>query len=131
MDCIGKIKSCRALFNAFLLTFRREDHDVSGNQVIVDHVEQVESSHVRAHKDVLHLCDPLVHLALAFRYDAFLLVCPVGCDTFLSDLIHPFAADLDLYPDSGVAHQSTVQSLVSVVLRMVHPVADTVFLVCI
>ena len=129
MDSIGKIKRSSALFNASLLTLRCEDHDISSDKVIMDHVKKVKSGYIRAHQDILHLRDPLVHLALAFAHDAFFLVCPVGRDTFLSDLVHPFAAYLYLYPDSSVAHQRTVQSLISVVLRMVDPVAHAVFLI--
>ena len=95
----------------------------------MDHVEEVKCGHVRIYKDVLDLGDPLVHLALAFAHDTAFLVCPMCSDTFLRDFVHSAAAYLNLHPDTCVAHQCTMESLVAVVLRVVHPIAYTVFLI--
>ena len=117
------------LFDASLLSLRREDHDLALDEVIVDEVEELEGVDVWVHEDRLDLGDPFIHLAGILVCESVLLVCPVSCDTFLCDLMHALASDLYLYPDTGVTHESTVESLVSVALRCVDPVSDAVVLV--
>ena len=95
----------------------------------MDHVEKFQSGYIRIYKDILYLGDPFVHLALILFSETVLLVCPMSCDTFFCNFIHSGRADLDFNPESGIAHQCAVKSLISVVLRIVHPVADTVSLV--
>ena len=54
----------------------------------MDKVEKVEGIDIRIYKDLLYLCDPFVHLALAVIRKAVLLVCPVSSDTFFGYLVH-------------------------------------------
>ena len=97
----------------------------------MDHVKQVKSRYIWIDKDILDLVDPFIHLALAVAHYATFLVCPMRSDTFFCDFVHPAAADLYLDPDTGVAHEGTVQSLVTIVLRMIYPVANAVVLIMI
>ena len=50
-------------------------------------------------------------------------------DSLFCYIIHPPCPYLNLDPDAGVAHQSAVQGLITVVLRMFHPVPYPVWLV--
>ena len=129
MDQICEVKCCGAFLDASLVTLRCEDEDICLDKVVMDHVKKIEGSDVWINEDILHLVDPLVHFACSGLHESVLLVCPVSCDTFLCNLVHSARADLNLHPDTCVAHESTVESLISIVLRVVDPVTDTVCLI--
>ena len=129
VDVVGEIQGGGALNDGFLLSLRSEDGYLAAGQVIVDNVQQFKGVHVRIDQYLLDLCQPLVHLAVILADVAFLLVGPVGGDSFLRYVIHPLCPDLDLDPDSCLAHQCAVQRLVAVALGMLHPVSHTIRLV--
>ena len=95
----------------------------------MDNVKEFESIDVGIYENLLHLCEPLVHLTVVLPDIAVLLVGPVGCDTLLCDIIHPPGTDLDFDPDAPLSKDGAVQSFVTVALRMFNPVSDAVGLV--
>ena len=129
MDHVSKIQCCRTILDGLLFPLRSEYQYSGGSQVIMDDVQKFERIDIRANENFLHLGQPLVHFIVILTYIAVLLICPMRGDTFLRNVIHTLGANLHLDPDTSLAHQCTMQGLISVALGMLHPVAHTVCLV--
>ena len=95
----------------------------------MDDIQKFERIDVRAYENFLHLGQPLVHFIVILTYIAVLLISPMRGNTFLRDVIHSLGANLYLDPDTCLAHQCTMQGLISVALGMLHPVAYAVCLI--
>lgn len=113
----------------FCSPLRSEYQYSGGSQVIMDDIQKFERVDVRAYENFLHFGQPLVHFIVILTYIAVLLICPMRGNTFLCNVIHTLGAYLHLNPDTGLAHQCTMQGLVSVALGMLHPISYAVGLV--
>ena len=123
MNQIREIKGCGTFLDGFLFSLRSEDENSGGGQVFVDDIEQFKGIDIWTYQDFLDLGKPFVHFAVIFADIAVLLVRPVGCNTFLCNVIHSPCPDLNLDPDTGIAHQCAVESFISIALRVLDPIA--------
>ena len=122
----GEVECCTSSWHRDDFSLRGEDEDFGCIEVELDGIEEVHRIRLRIVQNLLDSAQPVVQLVLILSIFATLLVFPVGCKSLFCYLVHAVGADLYLYPASLLTHQGNVESLVSVSLRMVQPVAQTI-----
>ena len=122
---VGKIQGGAAVDYGLLFPLWGKDDYVGGNQIGVNDVQQFERIDVLTAQNLLYALQPPVHFGIVFRTVAVLLVHPVRGNSLFGDVIHPSRTDLDFDPDASPAHQRAMERLVTVGLRVQHPVAET------
>ena len=88
-------------------------------------IQEIDGVRLWIIQNLLDGVQPLVQFVFAVLGGLpALLVFPVGSKSLLRHLIHAFRAYLYLYPLSCVAHERSMQSLISIGLGMGEPVAE-------
>ena len=118
MDSEGKVEYRSSLGQLNQLTSRREDIDFILIKIHLEILHQVDRIVLLGLQGGTHRIQELIQPALSL--DPFVL--PVGGQSSLSDLVHPFCADLNLHPFVLRSHHGDVQALVAVTLRDRDPV---------
>src|SRR5574344_459156 len=122
MYLICKIKDSGTFLNRFLFSFWRKYNDIAGSQIVVNHIQQVECTHIRTHKYLLDLGKPFVHLTVIFTQIAIFLVCPMCSNTLFCNIVHSLSPDLNFNPDTSLTHQCTMESFIPIALWMLDPI---------
>src|SRR5690625_247099 len=120
---VGEVDGRRAARQVDHVAGRGEDEHALGEQVALDGVDEGPGTLGRiVHVDqLLHPAEPLLDLVGVL--DA-LLICPVGGDTELGDLMHAARADLHLDGLALQANHRSVQRLVAVRLGHRHVILE-------
>ncbi len=124
MDGVCKIECGGPLWQRLDLSLGSKYKNLRREKVHLHCIQEVNGIGVRVGKNLLDGLQPLVQFVIFL--DPVLLIFPVGCKSLFGNIVHPPASDLYLNPLPVGSHHSEVKGLISVCLRMAHPVTDTV-----
>ena len=124
----GEVECSASCRHGLYLSLRCEHEDLRREEVELYGVEEVHGVGLWVVEYLLDGVQPLVEFTFVFSklYLSSFLVFPVCCKSLFGYLVHLVRAYLYLYPSALFRHQCDVQCLVSVCLRVVEPVAQSV-----
>ena len=124
VDDVGKIERRSSLRKCLDLTLGGEYEYFRREEVHLHGIEEIDRIGIGVGEYLLDGLKPFFQFIILFN--AALLILPMCCKTFLGNVIHAAATNLDLNPFTIGTHHSEVQSLVTIGLWVTHPVTDTV-----
>ena len=103
---VSKVKCCGTLRQSFYLSSWRKHKNLRSKEIHLDCIQKVDSIRVGVRQHLLNSFEPFFQLIILLHSRCFIL--PVSCKTFLCDIIHAAASDLNFNPTTIRPHHRQV-----------------------